>query len=219
MMTKEKSVIEVNGRIVKVLKQHNKNPDYCSNKQQVFIIGNKGIPAAYGSFETFVEKLTQYQVSNQIRHNVSRIADDSFRYEYNGAKCFDVKVPDIGAAKAIYYDIAPLKSCIEYCKARPSIRHPIFYVLACRIGPFIGYFKREIRKLGGLLFVNPDGHEWKREKWSAPVRMYWKISEAADLLICDSVNIEKYIKNDYRKYDPRIKFIAYGFYKERKLVK
>ena len=50
--------------------------------------------------------------------------------------------------------------------------------------------------------VNPDGHEWLRAKWSLPVRKYWKISEQlmvkhADLLICDSKNIESYIQKDY----------------------
>ena len=30
-------------------------------KQSVYIIGSKGIPAKYGGFETFVEKLTEYQ--------------------------------------------------------------------------------------------------------------------------------------------------------------
>ena len=38
-----------------------------------------------------------------------------------------------------------------------------------------------------------------RAKWSAPVRKYWKWSEkkmvnAADVIVCDSVNIEKYIQ-------------------------
>ena len=32
----------------------------------------------------------------------------------------------------------------------------------------------------------------------------------ADLLICDSVNIEKYIQEDYKKYNPKTTFIAYG---------
>ena len=208
-------IIEVNGRKVTLLSQHKTNPDYKTEKQQVFIIGSKGIPAAYGGFETFVEKLTEYQVSDKIRYHVSRIADDSIRYGYNGAKCFDIKVPDIGAAKAIYYDVAALKACINYCKARPSIQHPISYVLACRIGPFIGLLKKEIRRVGGTLYVNPDGHEWKRAKWSALVRKYWKISEAgmikhADLLICDSVNIEKYIQEEYRKNNPKTTFISYG---------
>lgn len=54
-----------------------------------------------------------------------------------------------------------------------------------------------------------------RAKWSKPVRKYWKVSEAgmvkhADLLVCDSVNIEKYIQTTYAKYQPKTTFIAYG---------
>lgn len=214
-MKKETTIIEINGRKVNVLEQNKKNPEYKTDKQQIFIIGSKGIPAAYGGFETFVEKLTEYQVSDKIHYHVSRIGSDNVRYEYNGAKCFNVKVPNIGPAKAVYYDIAALRFCIKYCKERPAIKRPIFYVLACRIGPFIGHYKRKIEKLGGVLYVNPDGHEWKRAKWSAPIRKYWKISEKlmvkhADLLICDSKNIEKYIKEDYKKYEPKTTFIAYG---------
>ena len=89
------------------------------------------------------------------------------------------------------------------------------YILACRIGPFARYFRNKIHKLGGKMYVNPDGHEWMRAKWSLPVRKYWKISERmmvkqADLLICDSKNIEKYIRKTYRKYRPKTTFIAYG---------
>ena len=32
----------------------------------------------------------------------------------------------------------------------------------------------------------------------------------ADLLVCDSINIEKYIKTEYKKYNPQTVFIAYG---------
>lgn len=32
----------------------------------------------------------------------------------------------------------------------------------------------------------------------------------ADLLICDSKNIEQYIKKEYEKYYPKTTFIAYG---------
>ena len=58
-----------------------------------------------------------------------------------------------------------------------------------------------MKKLDCKLLVNPDGHEWKRAKWNWLIKKYWKLSEKlmvkyADLLICDSINIEKYIKND-----------------------
>ena len=39
--------IEVNEKKVYVLAEHKKNPDYVTKKQQVFIIGSKGIPANY----------------------------------------------------------------------------------------------------------------------------------------------------------------------------
>lgn len=206
---------KINGITVRILEPHRTNKSYNTDKQQVFIIGAKGIPASYGGFETFVEKLTEYQSSSKIRYHVARLSNDRIRYEYNGAKCFSIKVPDIGAAKAVYYDLAALKYCIDYCKARPSIRRPVFYVLACRIGPFISYFKKKIKDLGGVLYLNPDGHEWLRGKWSMPVRKYWKLSEQlmtkhADLLICDSKNIEKYIRSEYGKYHPKTIYIAYG---------
>lgn len=209
------TTLKINKKEVKKLKQNKINTEYHTNKQQVFIIGSKGIPANYGGFETFVEKLTEYQKVDTIRYHVACLADNDIRYEYNGAKCFNVKVPNIGPAKAIYYDIAAMRYCIKYCKARPSIKQPVFYVLACRIGPFIGHYKKQIEKLGGVLYVNPDGHEWKRKKWNALIRRYWKLSEKlmvkhADLLICDSKNIEKYIQEDYKQYNPKTTFIAYG---------
>lgn len=182
--------------------------------KHVFIIGSKGIPANYGGFETFVEKLTEQQKSKDIKYHVSCLADNDNEFEHNGARCFNVKVPDIGPAKAVYYDIAALKECIKYIKEN-KIENPIVYILACRIGPFVGKYKKQLNKLGGTLFVNPDGHEWKRAKWNTAIRKYWKISEKlmvkhADLLVCDSKNIEKYIKEDYKQYNPRTTFIAYG---------
>lgn len=183
--------------------------------QHVFIIGSKGIPGLYGGYETFVDKLTEYhQDSQEIKYHVACKSREKGEFEYHHARCFRVKVPDIGAAQAIYYDVAALVQCCRYIK-RNRIEHPIIYVLACRIGPFAGYFRKQIHRLGGKFYVNPDGHEWMRAKWPEPVRRYWKISEgmmvkAADLLICDSRNIEKYICREYKKFQPKTTYIAYG---------
>lgn len=183
--------------------------------QHVFIVGSKGIPGAYGGYETFVDKLTEYhQTVKDLKYHVACKAKDNKENEYHNARCFNIKVPNIGPAQAIYYDVKALGSCCKYIKDN-NIQNPIVYILACRIGPFAAYFQRKIHKLGGVVYVNPDGHEWKRAKWSAPVRKYWKYSEKkmvkyADLLICDSKNIETYIKTDYTKYSPNTTFIAYG---------
>ncbi|SES96682.1 rhamnosyltransferase [Enterococcus malodoratus] len=192
-----------------------------NKKRNVYIIGSKGIPAKYGGFETFVEKLTEYQVDRNIQYHVACMTENSAKsgitekhFEHNGAKCFNIDVPNIGPARAIYYDIVALRYAIQLAKNNQD-QQPIFYVLACRIGPFISNLKKQIEDLNGKLFVNPDGHEWMRAKWSYPVRRYWKYSEClmvkhADLLICDSKTIEKYIQTDYQKYDPKTTYIAYG---------
>lgn len=184
-------------------------------KQNVFIIGSKGVPGNYGGYETFVDKLTEYhKKNNKIKYHVACKGSVDKICEYNNARCFYVKVPDIGAAQAIYYDVRALCACIKYIKDN-NISNPVIYILACRIGVFLGHFSKIVYKLNGKIYVNPDGHEWKRSKWSYPVKKYWKISERfmvkhSDMLICDSINIEDYIKKEYKKYNPCTTYISYG---------
>ncbi|WP_188042938.1 beta 1-4 rhamnosyltransferase Cps2T [Changpingibacter yushuensis] len=183
--------------------------------RNVFIVGSKGIPAAYGGYETFVDRLTgQHEHDEHIRYHVACKGHAVDEYEYNGARCFQVKVPDLGSAQAIYYDVAALLACLRYVK-KNQIECPIVYILACRIGPVIALIRWRVHKLGGTLLVNPDGWEWKRTKWSALIRRYWKLSEklmvrSADLIVCDSKTIEAYINDEYRKLHPNTKYISYG---------
>lgn len=190
------------------------------NLQHVFIIGCKGIPARYGGFETFVDKLAGYQMNRSIQYHVACAAEpedykrERARFTYHRARCVVFKWRKLGPARAIAYDVDALRYFIHYARKK-RIAHPVFYILACRIGPFIGYFRRQIDALGGRLYVNPDGHEFLRAKWSMPVRRYWKFSEKlmvkhAGLLICDSRNIEKYIQEEYAGYQPKTAFLAYG---------
>ena len=203
--------------------------------QHVFLVGAKSL-GAYGGYETFVYKLTEYhQNKKNIKYHVAckangdgcmdeikvdgvtRINDQEF--EFHNVHCFKIDVPQIGPAQAIYYDVAALKACCKYIKEH-RIKHPIVYIMACRIGPFAGHFYKEIHKLGGTVYLNPDGHEWMRAKWSEPIRKYWKMSEQmmvkySDLDICDSLEIEKYIHEQYdgkgiKGRDPKTTFIAYG---------
>lgn len=190
--------------------------------KNVFIIGSKGIPANYGGFETFVEELTKNQVNKDIKYHVACLSNEQSEFEHNGARCFNVKVPNIGPAKAVYYDIAALKAVIEYIKSN-DLKDCVVYVLACRIGPFMGYYKNKLHKLGVLLYVNPDGHEWKRAKWNWFIKKYWKYSEKlmmkhCDLAICDSIGIEDYIKETYSKYKPETTYIAYGASVEEQII-
>ena len=182
--------------------------------KNIFIIGSNGIPAKYGGFETFVENLTKGRIDENIKYHVACLANDNNEFEYNNARCFNVKVPNIGAAKAEYYDLVSLEKTIKYIK-KNKIENAIVYVLGTGVGLFIWLYKKRLHKLGAKLYVNPDGCEWKRDKWNFILKKFFKVCEKkmaknADLLICDSVNIENYIKEEYKKYNPKTTFIAYG---------
>ncbi|OZB97666.1 beta 1-4 rhamnosyltransferase Cps2T [Paenibacillus sp. XY044] len=183
--------------------------------KHVFIVGSKGIPAKYGGFETFVDQLTGRKTDGDTQYHVACLSDrKAEEFVYQDARCFPVHTPKMGSARAVVYDLLSLLECLKYIKTH-RLQNCIVYVLACRIGPFFYVLKRQLEKLGVSVFVNPDGHEWKRGKWSAPVKRYWKWSERlmvkhADLLVCDSRGIEQYIHEMYARYEPNTTFIAYG---------
>ena len=90
-----------------------------SEKKNVFIIGSKGIPAQYGGFESFVEKLTYYRKDKNIHYYVACLADEETikkqgkKFVYNDADCFNIPKRNIGPARAIAYDVEALKYCIR----------------------------------------------------------------------------------------------------------
>lgn len=204
--------------------------------QHVFLVGAKSL-GAYGGYETFVNKLTEYHQNNlRLKYHVAckangdgcmdvdktegakRTGNNTFTY--HNADCFLIHIPEkLGSAQAVYYDVKALQECCRIIKEQ-KIENAVVYIMACRIGPFIRHFYKKIHKLGGQMYLNPDGHEWMRAKWSVPVRKYWKISEQmmvkwSDLVICDSMNIEKYIHECYDgkgidSRNPKTTFIAYG---------
>lgn len=197
----------------------------------VYCIGAKGI-GFYGGFESFIQKLLEYHRDRtEIKYHiackangegcmdisklegVSEVVDN--RFTYCNASCFLVTVPEwMRSAQAVVYDIKALQECCRHIKEN-QIKNAIVYIMACRIGPFMQKFVKKLHKYGAKIYLNPDGHEWKRAKWPAPVRRYWKESERlmvkyADKIICDSINIEKYIQKEYGRYHPKTIYIAYG---------
>lgn len=98
--------------------------------QHVYLVGAKSL-GAYGGYETFVYKLTEYhQNKENIKYHVACKANgdgcmdeskfegvtkiNDHEFEFHNAHCFKIDVPQIGAAQAIYYDVAALKACCEH---------------------------------------------------------------------------------------------------------
>ncbi len=202
-------------------------------KKHIFLVGAKNI-GAYGGYETFVDKLTEYHQNKDIvqyhiacKANGSGLMDETrlegvtvisdSEFIYHNAHCFKVTISEkLGSAQALSYDIKSLEKCCEIIE-RDKIENAIIYIMACRIGIVIDKYVKKIHKLGAKVYVNPDGHEWMRAKWNKFTRMYWKYSEArmvkaVDRVICDSKKIEEYV---HESYDSKKKiidtdYVAYG---------
>ena len=127
--------------------------------QHVFLVGAKSL-GAYGGYETFINKLTEYhQDNNKIRYHVACKANgdgsmnpyetegveiiSNREFTYHNAHCFRINIPEkLGPAQAIYYDVVALKECCTIIE-KQQIKHPIIYIMTCRIGPFAGYFMKK----------------------------------------------------------------------------
>ena len=184
------------------------------NKIHVFIVGSKGIPAQYGGFETFVEKLTAGKQSADIKYHVSCMNNDARHFEYNGAECFNVRVPFPGAPGRIFHVGLVLRQIEKWVKQNREDRC-VVYILGCRIGPLLIPHSKMLHKLGVKIYCNPDGLEWKRSKWNAIAKRFLRycercLVENSDLVICDSQNIEKYIVETYGSKVKGTTYIAYG---------
>ena len=109
--------------------------------KHVFIIGSRGLPAKYGGFETFVEKLVENRISPQIQYHVACLSDDEayHHFDYKGVDCFTIKAPKLGPARVIAYDMMAINYALKLVNNQ-KIAQPIFYILGNTIGAFIEKF-------------------------------------------------------------------------------
>lgn len=170
----------------------------------IAIIGTRGIPNNYGGFEQFAEYLSQYLVSQ--RHDVTVYNPHNHSYKestWNGVNivhCYDPEFL-IGTIGQFIYDY----NCIL------NTRKNKFDIILQ-----LGYTSSSVWSFlfpdSSLIITNMDGLEWKRTKYSAPVRRFLKFAEAiaarnSHVLVADSVGIEKYL---FDKYQLNSHFIPYG---------
>ena len=171
---------------------------------KIGIIGTRGIPNRYGGFEELAEKLSVGL--QQKGHAVTVYNSHKHPYQKNewcGIKiihCFDAEYV-LGTAGQFIYDF----NCIRNAQKNN------FDVLL-----FLGYTSSSVwRRLfpkHAVIISNMDGLEWKRSKYSTPVRIFLKHAEKlairySDHLIADSPVIQAYLKN---KYHVESRYIPYG---------
>lgn len=168
------------------------------------IIGTRGIPNRYGGFEQLAEQLSVGLFQNGHRVTVYNSHKHPFQLaKFKGVDivhCYDAE-QQLGTIGQFIYDL----NCIR------DARKKNFDVLL-----FLGYTSSSIwgswYPKGVTIISNMDGLEWKREKYSKPVRSFLRLAEKlavthSDHLIADSPVIASYLQN---KYGINSKYIAYG---------
>ncbi len=170
----------------------------------VSIIGSAGIPAQYGGFETLAEQLV-INLQNDVEFEVfcSKSAYKQHPTHYQKARLIYIPL-NANGIQSIPYDIVSIFR---------SLKSDVLLVLGVAgaiIFPFIKLFTRK------KIIAHLDGIEWKRDKWNWIAKKYLKFSEGlavryADKVIADNEEIQRYVKDTYRKDSVLIEYGADHF--------
>ena len=185
--------------------------------KHVFIVGSRGYHAKYGGWETFVSNLVDYYDDKSTKFYISEFSE-SIKDEYkvnDNITVNPIYVKQKGSIKMLIYSVKAFKYYLNYIK-KNNIKNAYIYVLGLKLFNYLGLKKNTIKKLGIKIFINPDGLEWKRSKWSYPIKKFFLLSEKmmlnnCDLIICDGLGIEKYVLEKYPKLKNKTRYIAYGY--------
>lgn len=171
---------------------------------KIAILGTRGIPNHYGGFEQCAE----YLALGLLRRGFEVVVYNSHNHPYqekdwNGVQivhCYDPE-DKLGTSGQFVYDM----NCILNLRKQN-----------CDIVLQLGYTSSSIwgwlmpKKI--VVTTNMDGLEWKRTKYSKSVQKFLRYAESlgvkySDHLISDSIGIQKYLEETYKK---KSTYIAYG---------
>lgn len=168
------------------------------------ILGTRGIPARHGGFETFAEALALHLAARGWQVTVycqaeGRGAPRSERWR--GVELVQVPVAQRGALATAVFD---WRSSLHAAR-RPGLVLTLGYNTAA----FCGLY----RLFGVPNLINMDGIEWRRAKWSPPMRAWLWLNERAgcwlgDHLVADHPSIAAHLGS--RTAAGRITMIPYG---------
>ena len=169
------------------------------------IIGTRGIPNDYGGFEQCAEYLAAGLVKRGFTVSVYNSHNHPYqKNEWNGVEIIHAFDPEYkyGTAGQFIYDYNVIT---DTRKRNFDIILQLGYTSSSVSGRFLPRKK-------SIVTTNMDGLEWKRSKFSRPVRKFLEYAESfavqySDYLISDSIGIKDYLKE---KYKSESVYIPYG---------
>jgi glycosyltransferase involved in cell wall biosynthesis len=171
-------------------------------KSRIALLGSRGIPAKYGGFETFAERVAPALAAEGREVWVSCEGTARPRpSEYNGVRLF-------------YFPLKPFRRVFYetiydiYSLVRASLMCDCVIMLGYGAGFFFFIPKLFRRKIA----VNVDGREWMREKYNSLEKTVLRVNEQfalryADVAIADARAIQAYLKASQGR---EATFIPYG---------
>ncbi|NUY80142.1 DUF1972 domain-containing protein [Flavobacterium sp. MAH-1] len=171
---------------------------------KIAILGTRGIPNHYGGFEQFAEFFAVYLVEKG--HEVYVYNSHNHPHQektFKGVHILHCNDPEhkMGTFGQFIYDY----NCIMDARTRE-------FDIILQLGYTSNSVWFFLLPKKPVIITNMDGLEWKRTKYSRPVRQFLKFAErlaavSSDHLVSDSLGIQSYLK---RKYGKDSTFIAYG---------
>lgn len=176
-------------------------------KPSILILGTRGIPAAHGGFETFAEKFALFLVESgwnvgvYCQHEVTTVTERVRSEMWHGIELIHIEVASKGARATLEFDM--------HCALHAARRDSVNLVLGYNGAIFLPY----LRLMGRKIITNMDGIEWRRPKWSYPVKAWFWLNEwiaawSSNRLVADHPEIASHLAT--RRPSKNIVTIPYG---------
>lgn len=171
---------------------------------RIAILGSRGIPASYGGFETFAEAISTRLVAagHEVTVYCEKRKGQPKPNQHVGVKLVYKNANRLGPLSPIIYD--------ALCLAHARKGYDVVYMLGYASSWFCWIPKLFRTKV----WVNTDGVEWSRAKYSPLAKAYLRFSErvavkVAHELVFDAQGIENYFRQKYPGLPP-YHVIPYG---------
>lgn len=168
----------------------------------IAMVGTRGVPAAYGGFETAIEEVGRRLAERGHKVIVYTRGSERREGEYLGMRV--VHLPAIPLKQVETLSHTGLSTLHLMFRRRPDAT----FVFNAANSPFLPLLR--LRRAPVALHM--DGLEWRRSKWGPRGRAYYRWAEqfgvrTADALIADAPGIADYYRH---QFDVPTEMIRYG---------
>lgn len=173
------------------------------NALTIAMVGTRGVPAAYGGFETAVEEVGRRLVDRGHDVVVYTRGSETREKEYLGMRV--VHLPAVPVKQVETLSHTGLSTLHLMTRRAPDAA----FVFNAANSPFLPLLR--LRRVPTALHM--DGLEWRRSKWGARGKAYYRWAEqfgvrTADALIADAPGIADYYSHQFQVPTEMIRYGA-----------